>query len=66
MLNIPTNGGLFMLIDISEMLDDPSFTEPHDVGSTTRIIVNGKIPCCNGSGFRFLYLLPNIIPKALT
>ena len=37
MLNIPTNGGLFMLIDIPEMLDDP-----HDVGITTRIIVNGK------------------------
>ena len=42
MLNIPTNGGLFMLIDIPEMLDDPPFTKPHDVGITTRIIVNGK------------------------
>ena len=60
MLNIPTNGGLFMLIYISELLD-----EPHDVGITTRIIANGKIPCCNGSGFRFLYLLPNIIPKGI-
>ena len=31
-----------MLINISELLDDPLFTEPHDVGITTRTSVNGK------------------------
>ena len=31
-----------MLINISELLDDPLFTEAHEVGITTRTIVNGK------------------------
>ena len=31
-----------MLINISELLDDPLFTEPHEVGITTRTTVNGK------------------------
>ena len=31
-----------MLINISELLDDPLFTEPHEVGITTRTSVNGK------------------------
>lgn len=31
-----------MLIDISELLDDPLFVEPHEVGITTRTIMNGK------------------------
>ena len=30
------------MINISELLDDPFFTEPHRVGKTTRNNVNGK------------------------
>lgn len=30
------------MINISELLNDPFFTEPHKVGKTTRTLVNGK------------------------
>ena len=55
----------FLCLYISELLDEPQFTEPYDVGITTRIIANVKIPCGNGPRFRFLYLLPNITPKGI-
>ena len=31
-----------MLLNIAELLDDPLFVVPHEVGFTTRTIVNGK------------------------